>query len=517
LFFARAGAATIGSSSYLQVNLSYMPFTYYDYNHPAASYGPFNKSCPAGSSVRSCFQTILGQLHPQGVTGVRIFITFCGASSLAFSNCGQPYSQISWNPSVDPGYSWIQNAGAFFQDVNSAGIQNVTFTTGSGYPPPLLSILTSSASSPAGSCSSSGNCCNFSGSTVDFDPLLPYGLDPGNGNFPIGDYWTDQSSNQGWNCAPINPYFLGWTNYFNVLNSVLGKAKGLVTIYELDVQQELNIQTFTTQARWIYDNSASASASPQYSQYVYSGIVDVLAAVRGLMGANGFDPMRVTYSAGETDTNSATNNCINQYDDYARNVAIGNITQAINAGAIGVATGSSQDDSPGGSLLCGGTIDSNMITLPIYSSQPGIVDIHAYPLVKGTTNTDAMIQQVAALDYGDIPHFLAEASLQSAEIVIGETYSGAIDPLNQGTSSSPNWCSLGQYESPSGAPNDNVAGFNNEGVSDPLSNYTVTFRPWMELEDPTGVCFGYGSGPGTSNNYQTVNWNGQGPYTPTNN
>jgi len=32
----------------------------------------------------------------------------------------------------------------------------------------------------------------------------------------------------------------------------------------------------------------------------------------------------------------------------------------------------------------------------------------------------------------------------------------------------------------------------------------------------SGQCFAYGSGPGTSGNYQAINYNGQGPYTPTN-
>ena len=488
-----------------------MPFSYYDAQDSAATHGFSDGECPSGDSVHGCFQTILGQLHLQGVTGVRIFVTFCNSLSQAFSTCD---GSVPWDPSVYPAQqTWIDNVAAFFQDVKTAQIPNVEITTGSGVAPSMYSAPTSSTSSPKGSCSSSANCCGFTGSTVDFDPLLPYGLDPGNGNYPIGDYWTDgQYGNQGWNCAPINPYFLGWTNYFNVLNAVLQKAKGLVNIDELDVQQELNIQTFTAQARWIYDNSAPASASPQYSQYVYSGIVDVLGPVRGLMSSNQFDPGRVAYSGPEQDGTSATYNCANEYDDYARNAGIANITQAINAGAVGVPDGWQVNYG----LVCFGTIDSNMITLPIYSSQPDIVDIHAYPNVMGTTNTDAMIQQVAALDYGDIPHFLAEASLQSADIVIGETYSGAIDPLNQNPSGSPNWCQLGQYESPAGAPNDNVAGFNNEGVSNPLSSYTVTFRPWLELEDSTGQCFAYGGGPGSSGNYQTVNYNGQGPYTPTN-
>jgi hypothetical protein len=161
-------------------------------------------------------------------------------------------------------------------------------------------------------------------------------------------------------------------------------------------------------------------------------------------------------------------------------------------------------------LTCNGTT-TNMFTSPIYSTQPDLVDIHIYPSVTGTQNTDAMVQQVAALDYGDVPHFITLSGLQSATFVIGETYGGKINVFNQGTTQNPNYCFGGQYSAPSGAPNDNVAGFN----SSSLSSYTVIVRPWMELEDPTGVCFPYGTGPGSSGNYQTVNYNGQGPYIPT--
>lgn len=78
----------------------------------------------------------------------------------------------------------------------------------------------------------------------------------------------------------------------------------------------------------------------------------------------------------------------------------------------------------------------------------------------------------------------------------------------------------GQYDLPggpwpAGAPADNMAGFNNEGVSLPLSSFTVTFRPWMELEDFSGEFYPYGQGPSSSSNYQKVNYNGLGPYTPT--
>ena len=151
-------AATFGTSSYLQVNLSFMPFSYYssspNFNSPtctlnnqncyfpAASYtfsevfnGTTYSSCPAGASVRGCFQTILGQLHAQGVSGVRVFVLLCDPSSQAFyesngtSMCGMPWQDVSWNPSTNSvQQTWINNVGAFFQDVINAGITNLHIT-----------------------------------------------------------------------------------------------------------------------------------------------------------------------------------------------------------------------------------------------------------------------------------------------------------------------------------------------------------------------------------------------------
>ncbi len=490
-----------------------MPFSLYDTSHLAASNNfteNGNSSCPSGSTVRGCFQTILGQLKSQGVTGIRVFMTLCDSSSQAFV-CGGNYQTLSWNPGNNPTQqTWITNVSNFFEDVAAAGIPNVTLTlAGNG---PSESAPLSTLSSPTGSCSTSGNCCSDATSQVLFDPINPYGA-RSDTHFVIGDYWNT-SSNQGYNCSPSNTqYFVGWTNILNVVGAVLAAAKGRVNIFELEPAQEIDPFEFTAQLRWIYDNSMPQSAPAKYLVTVNGhSVVNVLGAFRDLMSEYGFDPGRIAYSAQWSDGTDATSNCGNAYQDYARNNDMGNITQGINAGPVGVPQGYSVQHG----LTCGGTINSSMLYSPIYSTQPDIVDLHIYPSVHGQQNTDAQIQQVAALDYGDVPHYLIGAGQTAAAIVIGETYGGAISALNLGSPSSPNYCWLGQYQSPSAAPTDNVAGFNNEGVAGPLSSYTVTFRPWMQLEDPSGQCFTYGSGPGTSGNYQTLNLNGAGPYTPTN-
>jgi hypothetical protein len=524
-FTAGANSSTIGTSSYLQSNFSFIPVTYY--GDLASSHNFSNGECPMGTTVGQCYEIILRQLAGQGVTGVRVFLTFCDASSLAFAQtngttmCGLPSNQVSWNPSGNSlQNAWLNNLGAFFLSLQEAGISNIHITTGASAGD-TTTLALSSASSPLGLCSTSGNCCPDASSTITFNPLDPYGYNA-NGNI-IGDIYDSPSpGNNGYNCSPINPYFIGWTNYLNVIDSILAAARGAqLNVFGLEIQQEVNPNIAPPLIRYFYDNSSALSAP---SQYVTTTTVDlptggsyqiavanILSALRAQMSVNGFDPGRVVYSSAWTDASTTTENCMNAWDDYARNWSQDGVTQTINMGDVG----QPEDYEAIDGLTCSGTL-TGMQQSPIYSTQPDIVDIHMYPSVVGVSNTGAMIQSVAELDYGDVPHFLTEAGLGSAAIVIGETYGGALDPGYNG----PYYCWATSINSPTGfagfplpmqTPAYNVAGFN----SSSLASYPVTFRPWMQLEDPSGVCFPYGSGPGTSGNYQTVNYIGQGPYTPT--
>jgi hypothetical protein len=125
-------------------------------------------------------------MEAQGVTGIRIFVTFCEPFSMAFSNCGSPWQDVSWNPVASPPnaqYDWLQNVKTFFGDVKAAGIQNVTVTLASGgktYTVPSSQTV-SPATPSGGNCSESGACCIDTPSTVLFDPYVPFGMNPANG------------------------------------------------------------------------------------------------------------------------------------------------------------------------------------------------------------------------------------------------------------------------------------------------------------------------------------------------
>jgi len=334
---------------------------------------------------------------------------------------------------------------------------------------------------------------------VYFNEFAPFGLESP-GGYPIGNY-TSTGSNQGYNCAPINSQnFLGWTNIFNVIGAVLAKAKAAgVNVYEMGIQDEMNTAAFTAEERYIYDNSMPLSAG-----LPAGSTVDVLSNLRSLMSTNNFDSGRVSYAAFWQDATVATENCENFYTDYARNIGLDTIAQGISGSLIGIGQNATATDL----LWCGGTATAGyMLSTPMYSTPPDIVDAHIYPALSFAGSQS--VQPVAALDYGDVVHFLTLAGQQSAAIVIGETYPGTIYPGEWGTPPNQQYCWLNV---PSTAPTSNVAGFNQSS----LAAYTVVFRPFMSLKDPTGECFAYGSmGPGQPGNYQGVNYNGNGPYTPT--
>jgi hypothetical protein len=433
----------------------------------------------------------------------------------------------------------------------------------SGWPAQSLS----SASSPQGLCSTSGNCCSdtdpHTTGLVSFNPMIPIGMSTSTqtnngmttysaGNI-IGNFWAIGDSG-GYNCAPSNPYFIGWGNYFSVINALLGAAAKAtcpqvvsqqypncvpLTVYELEIQEELT-PVFTAYMRFIYDNSSQPTSPPQFLDTPPGGsatFVNVLSALRYYMSLNGFDPGRAQDSAYWLDATSATANCLNVYGDFARNYGLDFIADTIAGNLVGIAADHDSPLSSYSNQICGGTYDTingSLILSPIYSTQPDIVDAHIYPSVTYTSNTGADIQAAATTDYEDVTHFLAEASLQSAAVVIGETY-GAVNsnqmlsPFYFGSlPTNPEYCwgtsQQGGYSNfyplPAASPSYNVAGFNNEvagmGVV-PLYNFAVAFRPWMELQigSGSGECFAYGGGPGTSTNYQSFNFQGQGPYTPT--
>jgi hypothetical protein len=471
--------------SRLEAGLSYMPFDQYDFTTPASS--KFPKSCPPNSSIRSCFQTVLAQLRAQGVSGVRIFFQLCGPDSTPLANCGQPWSQVYYQGDYYPANrSWINRVKDFFEDVRNAGIQNITLTpaheSGTLYQKPKSQV-----SSPIGG---SQTLCADAPDTIYFYPGAPLGYKnvgtPENPQYhPIG-----QDNNQAYNCAPINPFFVGWQNQYNVINAMLAAAaEKRLTVYELDFEQELDIMRFPALARFIVDNAQTDSGQP-----------NVRDALRYYMGLYGFDPGRVTWAAPWHNSTLAGYNCTSVYAGYARTMGADQIAAAIGGGWIGFPTDPNPEYGSGtGYLACNGTT-SGMFPMPTYGTQPNILDVHLRPCVgqaSGThcllDNAGAAVESEAILDFNAIVNYIARFP-STATVILGETHSNTYD-VSTGA--------LCEDGTPN-APAETVAGFNQSA----LKGTSVVFRPWLQLQSPSGNCFKY---PGN----QRINFQGSGPYTPT--
>ena len=456
--------------------MGFIPFDHYGTATPATQYFP--TSCPAGSSVRSCVQTLLGIWKQQRVSGVRILFAFCGgAGSTALTNCGTYNPPYSLNP------TWIANVNTFFADVHAAGIQNVTITPSHAGTGGDTYAIMAPAAPP------SGNRCADTTSTLRYWAAAPFGekVCPGGScgdGFPTG---TDD--NNGYNCSPKNPIFVGWQNLYNVISAMLDKAtnNGL-TVFELDAEQELDWLNFPVHARYIIDNAHTDTGNP-----------DSVNSLRYYMGtAHTFDPGRVTWSTASDHATIAGTNCTDVYTDYARLLPSDEFASAIGGGVIGIPFGLSLS----GGLACGGTTGGSppMFQMPVAHTQPHIVDIHDYACVHNgsdcyASDSQAQITNESQIDFNDVVHYLALLNVQSSLFMLGETHSNS----NNGSGYTCDVSPPGQ-SAPATAAGEMVTGYN----SSSLAGHNVVFRPWFYLG---GSCFSY---PNNIN----VNLNNGGPYTP---
>jgi hypothetical protein len=490
-----ANAGLIGAQSSLEGDLGYMPFDQYNSTALASSNMGLTKACPLGSTVRGCYNTVLQNLKAQSVSGVRVFVTFCDVFhfSNALVNCGNLFNSSSpptWNPNANPGLTWLSNVTSFFQDVKAAGIPKVTLTfmhaDGSAG---TIQVATSTTTSPSGS-----RCGDTPSDYVYFWVPEPFGLkmEPSGSLYPIGE------ENDGYNCAPMNPYFVGWNNQFSVIGAMLGAAESnQVTIDELEFENEIDLLDFSSHLRLVYDN-----ASPELVGQPPGTKIDIVTALRGLMSAHGFDQFRVTWSTGWIGSTVALSDCINAYGDSGRAGAADPLAAAIwgyRGGWIGVPIGASASNG----LYCGGSLGLPMQQSPFARAAPDIIDAHVYPAVNGAGvgESGTEVQNEASLDFTDIENFVAAQNLQPAPLVmVGETHQGT--PSHAYTYGAP--CAM----HPDSAPANTVAGFQQST----LASAPIVFRPWMELWNDTGACYAYNGGG--HNSYQNLNFSGTGPYLP---
>jgi hypothetical protein len=413
---------------------------------------------------RDCYQTLFSTWHAQNVAGIRLFFNMCGAGNQALSSCTDSNAQVN--------SAWLTNFGLFLADMKNAGITKLVITPGvyggNGDGAQLRDVY---------------DACTQTIVSLRFYPFAPFGVlyDSAHPNFPHG-----QGINQAYNCSPSNPLGIGREPFYRVIDAVVGLIKSSgVFLYELDMQQELNLADFTVQARLIYDNTTNDN---------------ILARLMGIMNTRGFPMTNVTYSVVHNAPKSTSQqtreaNCSSVFGQPARHFPLSQVLSALDAGFIGTPAGVNGDIGFGDTgLPCGGST-SGMLHFPaLYVGGPSVFtfDVHDYPCTQDNCSSISMtdLQTQARLDYSalkDLLNLYGPANPNNgytyagldyfkflARVFIGETTSNTI--------SSAGYTCDGDNSPPSGAAAYNYAGF---AASTLAAHWYSVLSPWHNL---LGIC-----------------------------
>ncbi len=379
--------ASAYSPTATEINLGPFPIdNYYSTNNGVLP------SCPSTYTIQQCVTYFFNSnpsVQPyspnnyiaQGVTGVRF----------QFGVQGGFYS-TAWDGSGNVQTQWVNNLRAFLSDLHSYGIVRITPTPAlDGWGGPYIT-----PNPPVYDCSGS--------TPLYFFPWMPFGHLQTNG------YPDCQDNNNGYNIANGNPYFWGWTPFFNLMNQIFSaiSASGL-QLGELDINNEIDVVDFTVQARLIYDNVRGT---------------DVIGTLRSYASDYGFNPGVVTFSVPSVQPSAAGYHCGSVYGDSALILQESDLTGAYAGG--GSVFGLPSDGTVINDLLCGGNT-TGMISLPVGYSQPQLTDIHIYPCVfspsLGYCDPNQDTTSTATVIYSDTWSFLVYRGLTGNRMMVGETQS----------------------------------------------------------------------------------------------
>jgi hypothetical protein len=274
---------------------------------------------------------------------------------------------------------------------------------------------------------------------LKFLPWIPYGFlhdAPAEGDEDCKNNNDSYST-----YANANPYFWGWAPFESLVTTVVSSAYSAgVSIREFEIDQEQNFVSFPVVGRLIYDNKHYDGGTLGYN---------VLSKVRGILSTYSYNSGLATYSMipqfpdADTGYNNANGvDCGSYWGDSAMLLETSALTGAI-AGPYGE-FGWPASTTTTHLLSCGGT-DGGMASLPVYSTQPTVVDVHAYPCINNTgdfsncSTSDAT--NTAETFYSDVWGFLSYRSLTSATAIFGESSiidfsgsTGGLPPSDTGAS-----------------------------------------------------------------------------------
>jgi hypothetical protein len=415
------GQASSMAPSLLEVNLSAIPLDDYD-TEPQSGL----ESCPSRNwTVRDCVRYAFSNVDflrsgsttefikksphnymSQGVKGVRFFYSLGGGGGTTAFNQDGTVNQ-----------NFKNNLAIFLADLKSFGVMTVT-------PTAVLGDWSGLNTTSTGSCRAGKPCfpllnllvtnCSGVQRNLLFYPWMPFG-------WRENRYPDMQGDNAAHTCSPENPEFWGWAPFLDVVDAVLGAIKtAQLTVADYDVENELNLNQFTVQARFLYDPKHGLLKGQ-------TGGFDVLGAIRQKMQSRDFDAEKVTASAPYVATNMAGFSCASVYGDGASLIH----ASAVYAATTGQLFGQAVATSPQYGLECGGT-STTMITLGMAYSTPSALNIHNHICLEGTgsgsgqgCNINLDVTSTAQVFYNSVFSFLQIRGLSNTgtRVIFGETNS----------------------------------------------------------------------------------------------
>lgn len=421
-------------------------------------------ACGLSTTVRDCVRWFLldapNSFVAQGIKGVRFqFGLGGGYFSTPFTNTGTIQT------------AWRSNLGQFMVDLQSYGLTSVSPS------PALIDGWSGEAHRVCDGCmtyiTTVQQTCTGA-QTLAFYKWLPFGFDPNNNYYPDG-----LNINNAYSCAAPNPYFWGWSKFFDMIDALLSEIQGAgLSITNLDLQNEVSFRHTTVMARMIYD------------PITYT---DVLSGVRWLLNNRGFDQWRATFSVHSDNVKDDPSfNCASVYQDGAMVMPASAAIAAFNAGPIGLPLNFAYTNN----LYCGGST-TGMKWLLVQYTQPNTIDIHSHLCVirqnpywpyNDQCDSNTNVTATATTFYGNVYQMLLAHSLTNANVVFGET--NHVSPQN---------CD----DFTPALASQNVAGYKSSSLYW-YKGSTTTMRPWFNMSnscyvDPINpsapLIYGYPTGP----------------------
>jgi hypothetical protein len=438
------------SGTKLQGNIGFVPFD--DYSSMNAIPSPVG-TCTDKLTVRECTRRFVENLRKQGVTELRVIFGVLGAAhSTALDASGQVRTE------------WLNQVDLFFQDVRALGITHIS----------LNPSLWGQSDDPIQSAVVPDCNWNYGARWFWKTSPVPFVQD-GAGYRPDGNYKIGGFVENSYNCAPANPFFIGWDKIYTMLHSMVDRARlrGL-SVFELELMSEMNLQDFVVEARYIYDNKHGSDVACEIGG-VWQNSRTVFQCFRRILEFSGFPPGGATISVVESRTTNGSD-CTSVYGDSARLVKLSAVHAALQGGRIGRTV----NDYPGG-LECGSGEGTDVQEDLPHSPQgtPGLIDIHSYPcmaIAPDQTLTCDLSKTGTVLSndfktFSDAIVSFRFSRWPGAQVVFGETHNNDVlnAPPNQGNMQCP--------ATPLSAPVDMVNGFN-QSI---LRYLGVVFRPFAVL------------------------------------